>query len=456
MTSEDLERLWQELLIQICGLHSDSKENLESEQRFDSLAKDLRLSELYARCPGLRKRMASCGGLRKLWEHCHSLSSCDAAWAQLIADLVSLSISCSSKIPDAKLAAILRSRLGMAERLSENPDLSICINREGGLCRLWRKVHQESPGQETAAHAMPWPHCWWATHPMGWTWAAHPWHEYAGHAGQHNAQAQVERGHIAREIWITAGELIESFCEDLRSWFQRAGCQCISLPLTAEQIKQRTHASAAVFGTLWNIDGGMLLGDCAGLFAESLAGAEIHVLVFEDGFRDFPAGSEPVDMNAVGNINRTLQAFAAQSDSAGAGRLLRSTFRSLHVLGRNCYMQVQARHFAAHLCKSHRALTEKHLAEEIFHSSQSTDGTACNGILVSRAIPTVAELLDCNAAPGPSTLLVMPTTFFPKAENGRTHEVWVPAAGEQRGLPGALTLTSTSAIFDSTDDALDE
>ncbi|CAE7286639.1 unnamed protein product [Symbiodinium sp. CCMP2456] len=107
----------------------------------------------------------------------------------------------------------------MAERLKQNPDLSICINREGGLCRLWRKVHKQSESQETAGHAMPWPHCWWATHPMGWTWAAHPWHEYTGNAGQHNAQAQAERGHIAREIWITAGDFFESFCEDLRSWF---------------------------------------------------------------------------------------------------------------------------------------------------------------------------------------------------------------------------------------------
>ncbi|CAE7805500.1 unnamed protein product [Symbiodinium sp. CCMP2592] len=456
MTNEDFEHLWQELLMQICGLHPDSKANLESEQRFDSLAKDLQLSERYARCPGLRKRMASCGGLRKLWEHCHSLSSCDAAWAQLVADLVCFSISGSSKIPDAKLAAHLRSRLGMAERLKEHPALSICINREGGLCNLWRKIHQQTTESQAAgaAHAMLWPHCP-ATHPMGWTWTAHPWHEYAGHAGQHNARAQVERGDIAREIWIAAGESLESFREDLRSWFQRAGCQCISLPLAAEQIEQRTHASAAVFGTLWNIDSGMLLGDCEGLFAESLAGAEIHVLVFEDGFRDFPeGGSEPADMNAVGNINRTLQAFAAPPDSAGTGRLLRSTFRSLHVFGHDCYVQVLARHFAAHMRKSRRALTEKHLVEEILESSQSgAANDSPNGILVSRAVPTVAELLDCNAASGPSTLLVMPTTFLRKAENGRTGEVCVPAAGE---WATALTLTNTRARFDTAIDPLGE
>eukprot|EP00438_Fugacium_kawagutii_P000930 Skav211605 [mRNA] locus=scaffold2962:183164:183715:- [translate_table: standard] len=65
------ENAWWGLLTEICNLPADFKAELNVERRFDGLAKDLKLQEIFNSYPELRSRLGKCGGLAKLWEFCH-------------------------------------------------------------------------------------------------------------------------------------------------------------------------------------------------------------------------------------------------------------------------------------------------------------------------------------------------------------------------------------------------
>ena len=146
------EQDWNQLLQWIRCLPVDFKLDM-GEQRFDALGKDLCLSELYAKRPQLRTRMASCGGLRGVWDHCHSAAADSAdlhqAWQKLCADLRGCSVAESDTSDTWQLGQTLAESLGIEQRLEEHRGMREHLRLEGGISDLALEVKLLHPRRLT-------------------------------------------------------------------------------------------------------------------------------------------------------------------------------------------------------------------------------------------------------------------------------------------------------------------
>lgn len=135
----------------------------------------VRLSDLYAACPSLRKRVASHGGLGRLWVASHQWAvdseaaevqlpratqnidmSQETMWLQLVADMRKFPLSWNAHLHKDLRGALLGRQLHLAQRFARSPGLRRRLDQEGGLCSLWEKVHKDSvQGQEAVEQTMP-------------------------------------------------------------------------------------------------------------------------------------------------------------------------------------------------------------------------------------------------------------------------------------------------------------
>ncbi|CAK9017960.1 unnamed protein product [Durusdinium trenchii] len=171
----DPERQWAFLLQKLRSFPLDWRGTDEHARRLDALGKEVRLSDLYAACPSLRKRVASYGGLGKLWMAAHewdvevnaeavedqqvprlvqqvvSEEKQEAMWQQLLQDLRRYPPSWNSHLHKDLRGALLGRQLHLAQRFARSPGLRRRLDQEGGLCSLWQKLHEEDFAGGSAA-----------------------------------------------------------------------------------------------------------------------------------------------------------------------------------------------------------------------------------------------------------------------------------------------------------------
>jgi len=159
-----VERQWMTLLQKLRNFPLDWRADEVNTRRLDALGKEVRLSDVYAACPSLRKRVASFGGLGKLWVASHSWNIEDQVipeeqlpmtvpqqvseenqeemWLQLLADLRRYPPSWNAHLHKDLRGALLGRQLHLAHRFARSPQLRRRLDQEGGLCNLWQKVHE--------------------------------------------------------------------------------------------------------------------------------------------------------------------------------------------------------------------------------------------------------------------------------------------------------------------------
>lgn len=174
-----VERQWTALLQKLRSFPLDWRNDEVNARRLDALGKEVRLSDLYAACPSLRKRVASHGGLGRLWVASHQWNldaheapaevqlpraaaqnisdmSQDTMWFQLVADLRRFPLSWNAHLHKDLRGALLGRQLHLAQRFARSPGLRRRLDQEGGLCSLWEKIHRDSvQGQEAVEPLMP-------------------------------------------------------------------------------------------------------------------------------------------------------------------------------------------------------------------------------------------------------------------------------------------------------------
>eukprot|EP00913_Durusdinium_trenchii_P032467 g30396.t1 len=150
----DPERQWAFLLQKLRSFPLDWRGTDEHARRLDALGKEVRLSDLYAACPSLRKRVASYGGLGKLWMAAHewdvevnaeavedqqvprlvqqvvSEEKQEAMWQQLLQDLRRYPPSWNSHLHKDLRGALLGRQLHLAQRFARSPGLRRRLDQE--------------------------------------------------------------------------------------------------------------------------------------------------------------------------------------------------------------------------------------------------------------------------------------------------------------------------------------
>ncbi|CAJ1343547.1 unnamed protein product, partial [Effrenium voratum] len=169
VASLEAERQWLLLLLKLRSFPLDWRSGDEAGRRLDALGKEVRLSDLYAACPTLRKRVSSYGGLGKLWAASHQwmlptqmfsdlqeapkrrvkAPQVDArhdkkAWQQLLDDLMAFPADWNAQMHKDLRGALLGRQLHLAHRFAKCPGLRRQVDQEGGLCNLWQKLHQQA------------------------------------------------------------------------------------------------------------------------------------------------------------------------------------------------------------------------------------------------------------------------------------------------------------------------
>lgn len=170
-----VERQWKALLQKLRSFPLDWRNDEVNARRLDALGKEVRLSDLYAACPSLRKRVASHGGLGRLWVASHQWAvegeaaevqlpraaqnidmSQETMWFQLVADMRKFPLSWNAHLHKDLRGALLGRQLHLAQRFARSPGLRRRLDQEGGLCSLWEKVHADSvQGQEAVEPTVP-------------------------------------------------------------------------------------------------------------------------------------------------------------------------------------------------------------------------------------------------------------------------------------------------------------
>ncbi|CAL1130363.1 unnamed protein product [Cladocopium goreaui] len=163
------------LLQKLRSFPLDWRNDEVNARRLDALGKEVRLSDLYAACPSLRKRVASHGGLGRLWVASHQWAvdseaaevqlpratqnidmSQETMWLQLVADMRKFPLSWNAHLHKDLRGALLGRQLHLAQRFARSPGLRRRLDQEGGLCSLCEKVHKDSvQGQEAVEQTMP-------------------------------------------------------------------------------------------------------------------------------------------------------------------------------------------------------------------------------------------------------------------------------------------------------------
>jgi len=378
------------------------------EQRFDALGKDLCLSDLYAKRPQLRTRMASCGGLRRVWDHCHSAAADSAdlhqAWQKLCADLRGCSVAESDTSDAWQLGQTLAESLGIEQRLEEHRGMREHLRLEGGISKLWMKLKAEerllSQGYSTC---LPGPSFMTLGFPLGNNFCPNPvWFPNLLNLPETSnfRYTDIKPSQIVREIWIVAGDeaLEAKRSETLKSWCSRAESRWVEVPLDG--------STEALASTVARVDDGSLLDDYASCshfgrsdapIPASLKGAALHLMMFEDDH--CKASSSSSDLaNTLDKMSSILHVFAVHV-AEGETEELRQTFKGFHWFRNKdareeaSYIHIDPRRLAC--CKKGTALNSfTGLLEKVWKSCEERCGD-------------VEQIMNAYATAGPSTWVVL-------------------------------------------------